>query len=449
MNGQPNLGGAAVFVGRAVRGLRGAARRPWRTLAIVGLLAVIGVSAWFIGRHVWAGYQYRAARRALERYQFAQAQRYLEDCLAVWPSSFEVCLLAAQTARRQGDYEKAEQLLARCQQIRQGLADEVVLEQALIKAQRGGMDAVLPYVRSLVEKHDPASLLIFEAMAQGYIRKYRAGDAAAVLALWRERAPDDLQANFLQGFVRELVGPEQEALDNYRKVLEIDPEHYEARLRLAILLTERAQPAEALKHLEYLAQQRPSDAMTLVRLAQCHLALGQPGQANQELDQVLAKQPRFRAAVVAKGQVLLQLDRPAEAEPWLRQALVLDGADFQANFALTRCLRLLGKDTEADAAENRLKVLETDIKRIRDIIKKDINRTPNDPRLRTEIGTILIRGGSVRDGVQWLYNALQLDPAYAPAHAALADHFEREGRPEQAAPHRRFLEGRTQPGDGP
>ena len=46
-------------------------------------------------------------------------------------------------------------------------------------------------------------------------------------------APDDLQANFLQGFVRELVGPQQEAVDNYRKVIQLDPEHHEARLRLA------------------------------------------------------------------------------------------------------------------------------------------------------------------------------------------------------------------------
>src|SRR5262249_26993574 len=158
-----------------------------------------------------------------------QAQEHLQRCLRVWPGSFQAQLLAAQTARRLGGYEEAEHHLARCQEIRGGLPEEVVLEQALIRAQRGGMDSVQPYLRSLVEDDHPATPLILEAMTKGYMKAYRFGDAAYLLALWRERSPDDLQANLLQGYVREHVGPEQEAVDNYRRVLEQDPEHDDAR----------------------------------------------------------------------------------------------------------------------------------------------------------------------------------------------------------------------------
>src|SRR5205085_8450316 len=138
--------------------------------------------------------------------------------------------------------------LARCQEVRGGLAEEVVLEQTLLRAQRGGMDSVTPYLRSLVEADHPATPLILEAMVRGYMRAYRYGDAAVLLALWQDRRPGDLQADLFQGYVREQIGPEQEAVDNYRRVLELDPDHDEARLRLANLLIDRSLPAEALEH---------------------------------------------------------------------------------------------------------------------------------------------------------------------------------------------------------
>jgi predicted Zn-dependent protease len=147
-----------------------------------------------------------------------------------------------------------------------------------------------------------------------------------------------------------------------------------------------------------------------------------------------------------KAELALALDRPAEAERWLREALAMDAADFHAQYSLARCLRQQqGKEREAQAAEARLLVLEADGRRIRDIIQVDINKSPNDPALRTEVGNILLRSGSEREGIQWLYSALQQGPTYAPAHRALAAYFDRVGEPDRGAPHRRFLEGGGEP----
>src|SRR5262249_35367451 len=154
-------------------------------------------------------------------------------------------LLAAQTARRLGDYEAADQHLARCQEIRGGLSPEVELEQVLIRAQRGGMDSVTPYLRSLVEEDHTATPLILAAMIQGYMRAYRYGDAAVLVSLWRDRWPDDIQANLFEGYVAEQIGSGEQAVKNFRRVLAVDPDHDEARLRLAELLIAHAAPAEA------------------------------------------------------------------------------------------------------------------------------------------------------------------------------------------------------------
>jgi predicted Zn-dependent protease len=135
------------------------------------------------------------------------------------------------------------------------------------------------------------------------------------------------------------------------------------------------------------------------------------------------------------------MDQPAEAERWLRRAVSLDPGDYTAQFALARSLRQQGKESEAIAVEQHLKVIEADMRRIRKIIREDINRAPNDPALRTEIGNILLRAGSDQEGVQWLYSALSRNPTYVPAHRALLAHFQRKGESQRAAPHRRFLEG--------
>jgi predicted Zn-dependent protease len=430
---------------RAVVWLRVPFRRRRGALALFLLALVIGVGGWLTGRHIWAEYHYRAARRALERYRLPEAQQHLDQCLQVWPSSFEVRLLAAQTARRLGDLEAAERHLACCQEIRGALSPEVGMEQTLIRAQRGGMDSVTPYLRSLVEQNDPATPLILEAMVKGYMRAFRYGDASFLLNVWLDRWPDDIEAHLFQANVCEQIGPEQEAVNHYRKVLELDPEQEEARLRLAILLIHRAVPAEALEHLERLAEKRPGDPYILSKRAHCLLALGRPQEAEETADRILAEDSRYRPAVSIKGAAALALNRPAEAEHWLRQALAMDASDYQVQHWLARSLWEQGKDEEARSAEDRLRVLTADGQRIREIIQVDINKSPNDPALRTEIGNIFLRAGSEREGVQWLYSALRQDPKYIPAHRALAAYFERIGEPARAAPHKRFLEGGLEP----
>src|SRR5262249_44648408 len=149
----------------------------------LGLLALTGVGALLAGVQLWAGYHYHEARRALERYRLAEARAHLDRCLRVWSSRFEVCLLAAQVARRMDDYEDAERRLARCRQLRPDAQEEVALEQTLIRAQRGGMDSVQPHLKSLVEEHHPATTLILEAMTRGYLRAYRFGDALYLITL--------------------------------------------------------------------------------------------------------------------------------------------------------------------------------------------------------------------------------------------------------------------------
>jgi Tfp pilus assembly protein PilF len=420
--------------------LKGLARQPVRVLALLLAVLALGLLLAVLGTQWWASHHLRAARDALRRARLDQARDHLAQCLRVWPNRFDVCLLAAQAARRAEDYEEADRYLARCEELRGGLPEEVAMEQTLVRAQRGGMDALTPYLRPLVEQDHPASPLILEAMARGYIKAFRYADAAAVLAVWINRDPDNIQACLLQGFVREQNGPKSQAVEDFRRVVELDPDNEEGRLRLGmLLLLERAMPAEAAVHLEYLARKQPDNLDALTRLALCRLALGRQDEAREILQGVLQAQPRHRQALCAWGELAMQTDQPAEAEKCFRQALALDRADYLTLFKLGKCLRQQGKDREAQATEDRRKAMEADLTRIRKIIKEELPYTPNSPLLLTEIGTIFLRAGSDREGRHWLYSALRNDPGYLPAHRALAAYYRRIGDNAMAARHLRFL----------
>jgi tetratricopeptide (TPR) repeat protein len=403
------------------------------------VLAALVLGTALTGTQVWAWYHLRAAQEALRRYHLAEAQGHLGECLRFWPNHFQAHLLTAQTARRLGDLEAAERHLARCQELRGGFPDEIVVEQALLRTERGGMDATISYLRPLVEANHPATPLILEAMARGYMKVYRYTDAAAVLERWVERSPDDVEAHLLRGFVWEQLALLQVATKDYRRVVELDPDNDEGRLRLSALLQDQALPAEALNHLEYLIRKRPEDPDILVRLARCRMALGQADEASAVLERVLRDNPHFRPALCARGELAAQQNDPVEAEKWLREALALDPADFLTQYTLSRSLRQRGKDDEARAVEERVATMEKDINRMHTIIKEEIPKAPNDPTLLTEVGTILLRAGSEREGVQWLHKALQQEPNFPAAHRALAAYFERRGDAAQAAKHRRAL----------
>jgi tetratricopeptide (TPR) repeat protein len=422
----------------AVACYRRLAPRPRYVYALVLTLIALGVTLALLGLQGWAWHHYHLAEEALGRYRLAEAQAHLNQALRVWSADYRTHLLAGQTARRLGQFDEAEKHLDYCQKLR-GLVTEVRLERALLRAQRGGMDEMTAYLKPLVEQGDPATPLILEAMAQGYMHAYRHTDAAAVLAEWLGRSPDDVEANYLEGYVREQIGPASMAVKHYQHVVELDPEHEEARLHLCTLLIDQAHPADALPHAEYLRRKQPANPEVLVLLARCHIALGHQEEAREILDGVLASSPHFRPALCARGELALQLDQPAVAEQALAEALHEDPADYQSQFHLYLSLQQQGKDKEAQAVQKRLALMETDIRRLRSIVRDEIGKSPRDPVLLTEIGCILLRAGSTREGVQWLQTALEYDPRYEPAHRALAEHYERLGNTEQATRHRRFL----------
>src|SRR5262245_11511215 len=113
--------------------------RRVRIALIVVLLTLIGWALYQFGIHLWANRQYSLAEQALERCDFKEAGACLDKYLGLRPSDGAAHLLAAQTARRRGDLEGAENRL-RLALGHGALAEEVAIERHLLRVQAGNLD---------------------------------------------------------------------------------------------------------------------------------------------------------------------------------------------------------------------------------------------------------------------------------------------------------------------
>jgi tetratricopeptide (TPR) repeat protein len=410
-------------------------RKPWRALLIAALLAAIALGAVVAGFNFWASYHFRSAQACLSKYHDAEGLDHLRACLYVWPEDPESLLMAARAARRLGAFVEAKEFQDRYERAR-GEDDNLTLEWVLLRAEQGELDAVRDVCRLWVSDNHASTPLILEAQARGYLRQFRLQDAANCLKQWLERQPDNPQALFLQGKVEhERLNPAG-AIASFGRLLQVDPEHHEARALLADYLLDIAQPREALPHVQYLQRHRPTPRSRLL-LAKCYGALTELAKAEAILDELLADQPHYGEALAERGRIAFMRGHMGAAESWLRKAVEEDPAiNPHVHYQLFQVLTRNGKNAEAQQVHKRWEQILDDLKHIQEIITVKMQAAPHDPALHYEIGLIALRAGNAREGLRWLNSAVREDPTYAPAHIALAVYHQETGSPGRAAEHR-------------
>jgi tetratricopeptide (TPR) repeat protein len=370
---------------------------------------------------VRAWYHRREARAELQRYHTAQAIRHLLICRAIWPRDPETLLLAARAARRARIYGDSERLLSDYRQVR-GRDEAYTFEQLLLAAERR-VDETAASCWQCVEQGRFDAVLLLEALTRGYLQQYRFNQAQFCLDLWRQIQPDNPQLFYLQGlFNLDYLHEGFSGEENYRRAVELDPDHEEARLGLAVALLMRNSFARAAEHFQHLRQCQPDNVSVQVNLAECLDALGQTAEAVRLVDDALARQPEYAAALSLRGQLALKSEQWTEAENWLRQALRRNPTDHRARYSLALCLEQNGQPDEAQQQRRRLQQMEEDLARFHKIVIKELAERPQDPALHCTLGQILLRTGQRDEGLRWLQSALRLDPRYVPARQAVEEY---------------------------
>jgi tetratricopeptide (TPR) repeat protein len=406
-------------------------RNPWLWAGVV--LISLAAGGFVLARpHVLAWYHLRAARWELQHYHNPQAVRDLQVCLSVWPQDPAVLLPAARAARRAHSYNEAERLLEVYQKAR-GLDEASTREQLLLAAERR-VDQVADRCWRDVEDGRPDAPLLLEALATGYMRQFRLTEARLCLDHWLQSDPNNAQALYLEGlFYLDFSHAREAAEVSYRRAVECDPDHEEARLGLAVTLLDKSNYAEAAEHLERLRRVQPDNLSVTVGLAECRANLGQEPEAVRLVDDVLARQPEHTPALSLRGRLALKANQPEQAEPYLREAIKQEPSNHRTLYSLIQCLRQNGQIEEADRRQQDLLQLEKDLARFNDIATKEMLQRPRDPALHCELGQLLLRGGHEEEGLHWLQSALRIDPHYAPARQALSDYQKKVKAKQQPA----------------
>lgn len=424
---------------RRIGALWSVLRRPRLAVPALGLV-LLGAAAG--AAFLWSQYHLGAARRALQRHALDEAQRHLDLCLRVRFRSAAVHLLAAQTARRRDDLDRAERHLAACLDLGE-TTEAVRLERLLLTAQEGGLDQVEGLLKARTGADDPQAVLVLEALAMAYVNCCLHHDALAALNLLLERQPGHPQALVLRARVWEVLAGtsqterESNAQTDYEKALKINPSSFDARLGLAGCLYNLGRPADALIEYKRLHGRDAAHTEVLLGLARCRWGLAEVAEARRLLDQLLAGHPDHARGLLERGRLALHEGELAGAEKWLRRAVQAGPAcDCEALRALCRCLEAAHKDSEARRCRDQLRRREAEFIRL-DCLTMRVNREPHNLPLRFDVSVQLLRFGRDREGVAGLYLVLEQQPRYGPAHAALADYFERTGQPARAARHRR------------
>lgn len=410
-------------------------RFRWYWLLVASALLVAGLAA----VEGWAAWQEHLARKALADDRMDEARRHIESALQVPGRRISTLLVAARVRRLRGGYSDAEQYLLRCGQL-DDTNEAVRLEWLLLRCQQGEVDELAPQLLTMVRQHHPDSPVILETLASMYLRQTRYLEALVALNLWLELSPDSIRALDWRGWVNVQLDHREQAILDYERLLEMQPQREDIRFRLAQTLIEKTRHDDAAPHLERLLREQPDNAEVAAALASCRVHQDRIEEAQALLDAVLKDHPDNFDALFQRGKLELFVGNPTAAEVWLRKALHVKPHDREARYNLYRCLQAQpGRQQEA---ERELAGWEQEGKkqdRLTNLLRKELAAHPNDADLACEAGELFLGIGEDQRGLYWLYRAATINPRHLPTRKALLSYYERTNQPDKAEEQRRLL----------
>jgi predicted Zn-dependent protease len=422
--------------GRLRRFLLFPRRYPFRSLLLTSLLTICGYLFWQATPGAQFHREYDEAQRTLSEFDFAAARGHLAECIRLRPDDPNVRLMAAQTARRDGDLEAADQLLGEYHQFFSDVNPEERLEWALQQAQVGKFANVIDFLIECLEVRHPSSERIFEALAMGSAQVYNLDRASFWVGEMLDKFPKNPVGRLIRLQTLETLGHREDLLPPLRELVAEYPRYTNARQHLADTLFWLQQYDEAAKEYESLVAQVPNRPMALLGLARCQIKTGRTSAASDLLRKLQEQFPGNSEVLLECGRCALREDRFGDAESLLRRAVEMAPDDHQIHLELGICLQKIGRSEESKQHIDKAKRIEADLAHLEKAVDAMI-QNPSDPEPRLLAGQICLRNGQVAEGLRWLNGALERKPDHKPTHRALADYYDSQGDSQQAEWHRR------------
>lgn len=417
----------------------GSSRRWIVLLSLLAILLVFG-APWALRE-----YRLRGVRDALRERNTPLAIERLTELIKSSPRDAELKFLLARAYRRSGRFDEMFTLLKSA-----GLLgfppDKLQRESTLAMAQAGRMSEAVPELERMLLNPGDDGPDICEAFVTGYFHLFQIEPARRLLDAWERDYPQDGQPHYYRGKLLENSNEWVEAAREYRRGVDLSPASLEIRRNLANALVRSNEYFTAASEFERCLKQSPRDVAAHVGLARSLRGLNKPDEARKHLRQALEIDAGSAEAENLLGQVELDAGNSAAALELLRASVRREPRNPDFRYALAGALKAAGEEDEASEQFQFIDKANSAQQKIKNAMvllssrKGDANARET-LGLRVEVGRLEIEFGSPADGVTWLKGALEIDPDYVPAHAALADYYAKTGDEPAALEHRRKAGG--------
>jgi len=405
----------------------------WPKTGIAIGLAIVGLGIW--GVYGSADDPFAAANRALKLDRLDQALEHAQQCVDKWPGMTKAHLLVAHIQRLRANFPEVEKHLKECKRL-EGMTERIQLEWRLLRCQAGELASVERTLVHCVEQKHPQSALILECLSVALMKELRYRDALRCLDEWHKQEPDNVRALDWRGWVRARLELKEGAYEDCQKALELAPDHWRTRLRLAEMLLTDVRTPEAAQHFDILMVEHGDNSDVVVALAWCRSLQGRTDEAERLLHVLLEKEPKNVTAIFYVSKLATT---PVEKELWCRKVLALESGHLDARYALSTSLQQQGRTEEAAVELAKYKKMRGDVERLHRILMPLLDKTPSNSELLVQIGEILLNIQESQ-GERFLQRALETNPQHARAHEILARFYESKNELGKAKHHREMAE---------
>ncbi len=223
---------------------------------------------------------------------------------------------------------------------------------------------------------------------------------------------------FQQALIAHQAGDLSQAERDYRRVLELEPEHARALTNLGVLLARQGQNDEAIRLYTSAIAAAPTLPDAPYNLGNLYRRLGQLEGAAWAYQMCIRIAPQQARAYLNLGLVFGDQGEWHAAVQQFRNALERDSAIPEGHNLLWDALMQLGQPQEAEHA-----------------IREFVARSAKDPRGYLNLGLTLTALDRSEDALAELQTALRLRPDYAEAQNALGVALDTLGRSDEANAH--------------
>jgi tetratricopeptide (TPR) repeat protein len=410
------------------------------TCLVVGLFVFL----WLENRNAKSLWQWHFSEieRAYRLERFEDTIAHLEFCAAAKPADLNVRLLALAVGRRLGTFDRLKSILFEWKQnYPEQDPERFQIETLLFRAVAGEFDIVEPALLELAKSNDSSTPVVCETLARIYIKDLKLPQARWTLDRWILADPKDPAPYDFLAWTLDQMDQTGLVEDNYLASLELEPQRAFTKIRYSEYLINNNFFEKAERVTRELIRDFPDEPRAMLSRARVLMTEGQSYAEAKSLFQNIDKSGFNDVKYLTiYGQFEYESRNYLESEQLLQRAVKIDPYDPTALFALATCLsKIEGRKDEAQKLLEKKSQIESDGRRFKDIIKKELPQKPNSKELMLELGTLLERLGKSDQALRWLNKAIDIDREFLPAHVALRDIYLQKGDSTKADSHTRAI----------